>query len=227
LTAADRSVQSLGAHDWPDVFGRTPWHWPGRPGAEPLKAKPAGTGISRAHVLATAAVIGATVVVLLLMGRIPICKCGYVKLWHGVVISSENSQHISDWYSPSHVIHGFLFYGLLWLVARPWTVGVRLVAATLIEGGWEILENTPLIINRYREATIALDYFGDSVLNSTCDILFMTLGFVLASRVRPWTSVAIVVALELFVLFMIRDNLALNILMLVWPLEAVKRWQGG
>jgi hypothetical protein len=186
-----------------------------------------GAGISRAHIAATLAVVGATILVLLLMGRIPICKCGYVKLWHGVVISSENSQHISDWYSPSHVIHGFLFYGLLWLVARRWPVGVRLVAAAVIEGGWEILENTPLIINRYREATIALDYFGDSVLNSTCDILFMALGFIAASRVRPWTSIAIVVALELFVLYMIRDNLALSILMLAWPLEAVKIWQGG
>ncbi|HET9371123.1 MAG TPA: DUF2585 domain-containing protein [Vicinamibacterales bacterium] len=192
-----------------------------------MSAKPSGGTISRAHLAAAAAVLAATVAVLFLMGRIPICKCGYVKVWHGVVISSENSQHISDWYSPSHVIHGFLFYGLLWLVARRWPVGVRLVAATAIEGGWEILENTPLIINRYREATIALDYFGDSVLNSTCDILFMMLGFAVASRVRVWTSVAIVLALELFVLYMIRDNLALNILMLLWPLQAVKTWQGG
>jgi hypothetical protein len=184
--------------------------------------------ITRRHLLAAAAVLAVVVTTLLLMGREPICKCGYVKIWHGVVFSSENSQHISDWYSPSHVIHGFAFYGLLFLVAgRRLSVGARLIAATAIEGGWEILENTPLIINRYREATIALDYYGDSVLNSTCDILFMAIGFVLASRLRVWMSVAIVVFLELFVLWMIRDNLALNILMLVWPLDAVKRWQGG
>ena len=184
--------------------------------------------ITRRHLLGAAAVLAVVVTILLLMGREPICKCGSVKLWHGVVFSSENSQHISDWYSPSHVIHGFAFYGLLFLVAgRRWSVGARLIAATVIEGGWEILENTPLIINRYREATIALDYFGDSVLNSTCDILFMAIGFLLASRLRVWMSFAIVIVLELFVLWMIRDNLALNILMLVWPLDAVKQWQNG
>jgi hypothetical protein len=184
--------------------------------------------LSRHHLFAAAGVLAVTIAVLLLMGREPICKCGTVKLWHGVVFSSENSQHITDWYSPSHVIHGFVFYGLLFLAAgRRLSVGARLILATTIEGAWEILENTPLIINRYREATIALDYFGDSVLNSTCDVLCMALGFVLASRLRVWTSVAIVVALELFVLYMIRDNLALNILMLVWPLDAVRQWQGG
>jgi hypothetical protein len=150
-----------------------------------------------------------------------------VKLWHGVTVSSENSQHVADWYTPSHVIHGFLFYGLMWLVARRIPLGVRLTLATALESGWEILENTPLIINRYREATIALDYYGDSVLNSTSDIFFMAAGFTIASRAPAWATIAAGVALELFVLAMIRDNLTLNILMLVWPLDGVRQWQAG
>ena len=172
-------------------------------------------------------IVATTAAILLSMGREPICKCGYVKLWHGVVASSENSQHISDWYTPSHVIHGFAFFGLLWLVARRWSIASRLVVATLVESGWEILENTPLIINRYREGTISLDYYGDSVLNSVCDIGAMILGFVLASRLPVWATIALVVVAEVGVGYAIRDNLALNILMLIYPLDAVRRWQAG
>lgn len=183
--------------------------------------------ITRTQYLIAAGLIVATALALYAMGHPWICKCGTVKLWHFQVVSSENSQHIIDWYTPSHVIHGFLFYFLFWLIAPRASVGTRLLLAIGVEAAWEIIENTDYVIDRYREATVALDYYGDSVLNSVSDILFMVLGFVLASRLPVWLTVTIGIAFELFTGIMIRDGLALNVLMLLWPSETVLQWQNS
>ena len=185
--------------------------------------------VSRKYVLLCATVFLLAGVILLAMGRVPICQCGYVKPWHGVVYSAENSQHLSDWYTFSHIIHGFGFYALLWGIGRRfgWPPGLRLLLAIVLESTWEIFENTPLIINRYRAQTIALDYYGDSVLNSLADISAMVFGFVLAMRLPVAATVALTVVMEVAVAYWVRDNLTLNIIQLIHPIEGILRWQRG
>ena len=173
------------------------------------------------------ALLVAQIIILYSMGRLPICECGYVKLFEPGVNTSGNSQHLSDWYTPSHIIHGFLFYGLGWLLLRRAPLSARLSLAVLIEAAWEIAENSPMVIDRYRTATMALGYSGDSILNSGMDTIFMALGFLFAARMPVWVTVALAIAFELLTLVIIRDNLTLNVLMLVWPVEAIKVWQGG
>ena len=180
----------------------------------------------RAAVAAVFLVVVAAAV-LLAMGRNPICTCGSVQLWVGTRDSPNTSQMLSDWYSLSHLVHGLLFYGALWLAARRWPVEWRFLAALAIEASWEIVENTPMVIDRYREATIALGYSGDSILNSASDILMMAVGFLAARRLPIWASVAIVLVLELVPLFVIRDNLTLNVWMLLAPNNAIRAWQAG
>ncbi|MEO0569389.1 MAG: DUF2585 family protein [Pseudomonadota bacterium] len=181
---------------------------------------------TRPPYILTALITLATVFILLFMGRNFTCPCGWVDLW-GTVNTSEGSQQVFDWYTPSHLLHGFIFYAVLWLVARKVDIGWRLAIATLIEAAWEILENTNTVIERYREATISLDYFGDSVLNSVSDIVAMFAGFWLSHVLPVWASFAIVIGFEILTMSIIRDGLALNVIMLLYPLDIIRDWQSS
>lgn len=177
--------------------------------------------------MAMAGALLATAAILHGLGRVFFCTCGRVRLWAGGVHTPDNSQQLSDWYSFSHIIHGMLFFALLWLVARRLPLLWRLAIAVVIECGWEILENSPLIIERYRAATIAIGYTGDSILNSLSDVAMMALGFLIAARL-PWRwTAALAIAMEVMTLLIIRDNLTLNVIMLAWPIEAIRQWQAG
>ena len=185
------------------------------------------SGRGRRYAVAAVAITAVAAIVELAMGRLLLCRCGYVKFWHGVVYSSENSQHLTDWYTFTHVLHGLGFYFLLWLVFRRLGGGVRFLMAVALESAWEIVENSPFIIDRYRTATISLDYYGDSVVNSVADIVCFVAGYAAAAAMPGWISVATFAAAELLLLATIRDGLLLNMLMLVHPVEAVKTWQLG
>ena len=183
--------------------------------------------MSRRTWLLFLAILAAAAAIELAMGRVPICTCGSVDLWVSARDSYKTSQMLTDWYSFSHVIHGFLFYLGLWLVARRLRAEWRFIAALLIETAWEIFENTPFVIDKYRATAAARGYSGDSVLNSLADILLMCLGFLLARRLPVWASVALVVVMELIPLYAIRDNLTLNVWMFLAPNEAIQAWQAG
>ena len=175
--------------------------------------------------LAAALFFLAAVAILFAMGRPPICTCGEVTLWGPV--GPKQSQMLADWYSASHIVHGLLFYWLLTLVAKTWSIERRFLVALIIEASWEVAENTPMVIDRYREATAALGYTGDSILNSVSDIAMMAIGFLAARRLPVWAAIALVIALELIPLLVIRDNLALNVWMLLAPSDAIRMWQAG
>jgi hypothetical protein len=175
--------------------------------------------------VALVVVLALSVAFLLAMGRPPICTCGTVELWGRS--GPTQSQMLADWYSPSHIVHGFLFYAILHVLFRGMTVERRFAMALLVEAAWEIIENTPMVIDRYREATIALGYAGDSILNSASDIAMMAVGFLAARRLPVWASVVAVVILEVVPLIVIRDNLTLNVWMLLAPSDAIRAWQAG
>lgn len=181
----------------------------------------------RIYMLLGAGVILVMTIVLYVMGRVPICECGYVKLWHGIVVSSENSQHLFDWYTFTHVSHGIIIYFLISVFGKKLSLGKKLLLAILLECSWEVLENTDMVINRYRAATISLDYFGDSVVNSVGDVIAMIAGFWFAAKQRVWQSLGLLICLEIALAIIIRDNLTLNILMLIYPIDKIKIWQSG
>lgn len=186
----------------------------------------------RTYILIFVAIIIAQALTLYAMGRLPICECGYVKVWHSEVMSSENSQHIADWYTLSHIIHGFAFYALMFLISRKFfkksgglPIGTWFLVAVLLEVGWEIIENSSWVIEYYRNNTVSLGYVGDSIINSVFDVIWMALGFIIARKFPVLATIALIIFFELLAAYIIRDNLTLNILMFAHPFEFIKAWQ--
>jgi hypothetical protein len=171
-------------------------------------------------------VVGGTLA-LAYAGRQWWCACGEPFLWSAEVASQHNSQHLFDPYSFSHFLHGIIFYAVGWLFFRNRSFGFWLVLATALETGWEILENSPFIIERYRTTTMALGYSGDSIFNSLGDIVACLAGFCVASRITARASIMLFMLIELLCLLTIHDNLTLNVIMLTWPIDAIREWQMG
>ena len=186
----------------------------------------------RRVLLVSLAIALLAVVILLAMNRPPICECGYVKLWHGNINDAGNSQHIADWYTPSHIIHGMIFYALGWLLFGKWGLGSEnagkysFTLAVFLEAFWDVLENTPFVIDRYRSVTVNWGYSGDSVINSMADIGWMSFGFYLALKLPVRVTVALALIAEVVTAIVVRDNLTLNVIMLLYPVDAIAEWQG-
>lgn len=180
---------------------------------------------TRLFLLLAFAILVAQAAALYWLGRTPICTCGYVKLWEGNAFGSGNSQHLSDWYTPSHIVHGFIFYFFAWAVFRRASVAWRFAVAVFIEAAWEVVENTSWIIEYYRGNTVSLNYYGDSIVNSLMDVVWMALGFLVAWRAPVLVTVVLALALEAVAAYVIRDNLTLNIVMFIYPFESIKAWQ--
>lgn len=177
---------------------------------------------------AAAVVAAAMVATLAAMGRRWWCACGSWSPVSWVVNSSHNSQHLVDAYSASHLEHGLVFVPALRAVSRGRLAPQDLVlGAFVLEAAWEVLENTPMVIDRYRQATVSLDYVGDSVANSLSDVTCCTLGALLAARAPLWVAALVLLGIEAGLLATIRDSMLLNVVMLVWPLAAIRAWQAG
>jgi hypothetical protein len=204
--AADHGAGASGDAPEHGAAGRGRWTWPA---------------------LAALAVLGAAALLLRWQGRSWACACGRLLFWTGEAWGADTSQHLFDPYSFTHVLHGVVFCGLLALAAPRVSWAWRLWLAVLAEAAWEVIENTEFVINRYREATAALGYTGDTIVNSLGDVAACALGFLAARRLGPLRSAALFVLVEVVLLITIRDSLLLNVLLLLYPLEGVREWQAG